>query len=713
MDYFIADLHFGHNNIIKLCNRPFSSVDEMDEAFVSAWNAKVKKKADTVYIVGDLVWEKADPLKYLQRLNGRKVLITGNHDKKWLTKNDYSEYFDQIVPYLEIKSNNVDITLCHYPMLEWKNSRKLGSKKLGYLIHGHIHNRYCDDYKTLYMMPHALNAGADINGFAPVSFEELIKNNESYKLSKLPSLVDKAKFLAYKYHSYQLYQIDKKDKPYIEHLRYVAERLTDEDCKLVGWLHDIVEDTDIDINLLRATFPQKVIDGILAMTHKPDEEYFDYIGRISKSSIASQVKIQDLKCNMNLDNLKNVTQYDIDRAEKYKKAMAILSQGEQMKKEYNVLSKVIDILAAYDAPEYDINKIEDIFDQIKLVFDEFKVKLEKGKYEIENYFIRYYFSSDKETVLKRALKYVDDIRLRLQCLSVRAYINNEKECVCIEVVNPQRHVAGLKELLSQPIKNENKNGRYCVIGKVNSKALYSDITKMPHLLIAGATGSGKSVLIHEIIVSLIARYSPEELKLLLIDPKCVEFGVYDDLPHLINGKSICQLGDILDSLDSLINEMNNRYEMFANLNVKNIDEYNKHAQEADMPLLQKIVVVADEFADLLLVDKKKFENAVMTLATKCRAAGIHLILATQRPSKDTITPTIKACLPSRIACKLITEIDSKLVLDENDAQTLVGNGDLLYRDVTMLSTVRVLAGYVSLNEIKEIVTLIKKEYNEN
>ena len=185
------------------------------------------------------------------------------------------------------------------------------------------------------------------------------------------------------------------------------------------------------------------------------------------------------------------------------------------------------------------------------------------------------------------------------------------------------------------------------------------------------------------------------------------------LPHLINGKSICQLGDILDSLDSLINEMNNRYEMFASLNVKNIDEYNKHAQEADMPLLQKIVVVADEFADLLLVDKKKFENAVMTLATKCRAAGIHLILATQRPSKDTITPTIKACLPSRIACKLITEIDSKLVLNENDAQTLVGNGDLLYRDVTMLSTVRVLAGYVSLKEIKEIVTLIKKEYNEN
>lgn len=331
MDYFIADLHFGHNNIIKLCNRPFSSVDEMDEAYISAWNAKVKKKADTVYIVGDLVWEKADPLKYIRRLNGRKVLITGNHDKKWLAKNDYSEYFDQIVPYLEIKSNNVDITLCHYPMLEWKNSRKLGSKKLGYLIHGHIHNRYCDDYKTLFMMPHALNAGADINGFAPVSLEELIKNNETHKLSKLPSLVDKAEFLASKYH---LYQLDKAGRPYIEHPRAVAAPLIDEDCKITAFLHDIIEDTDIDIELLKETFSERVVNAILSMTHKEEEDYFSYVERLCKNPIARQVKRSDLTHNMNLGRLKNVTEKDLERVEKYKKAMAILSQGEQMKKEY-------------------------------------------------------------------------------------------------------------------------------------------------------------------------------------------------------------------------------------------------------------------------------------------------------------------------------------------------------------------------------------------
>lgn len=325
MDYFIADLHFGHTNIIKLCNRPFTSIDEMDETFISAWNAKVKKKADTVYIVGDLVWEKAEPLKYVQRLNGRKVLITGNHDNKWLVKNDYSEYFDQIVPYLEIKSNNIDITLCHYPMLEWKNSRKIGSKKLGYLIHGHIHKRYCNDYKTLFMMPHALNTGADINGFTPVSLEELIKNNESHKLSKLPSLVDKAEFLASKYH---LYQLDKAGRPYIEHPRAVAAPLIDDDCKITAFLHDIVEDTDIDIELLKEVFPERIVNAILSMTHKEDEDYFSYVRRVGENPIARQVKLSDLTHNMNLNRLKNVTEKDFERVEKYKKAFDILSNAK-------------------------------------------------------------------------------------------------------------------------------------------------------------------------------------------------------------------------------------------------------------------------------------------------------------------------------------------------------------------------------------------------
>ncbi len=323
MDYYISDLHLGHSNIISLCERPFQSIEDMDEAFINAWNLKVRKKADTVYIVGDLVWEKADALKYVERLNGRKVLIIGNHDKKWLAKQDYTKYFEQIVPYLEIKSNNVDITLCHYPMLEWNGSRKLGSKKLGYHIYGHIHNRYSYIYRTLFMMPHALNAGVDINGFEPVTFSELIKNNETYKLSKLTSMVDKAEFLASKYH---LYQVDKAGRPYIEHSRAVAASLIDEDCKITALIHDIVEDTDIDIELLKSNFSERVVNAVLLLTRQEGEDYFEYVKRLSENPIAKAVKRSDLLHNMDLNRLKNPTEKDFARVEKYKKAMVILSE---------------------------------------------------------------------------------------------------------------------------------------------------------------------------------------------------------------------------------------------------------------------------------------------------------------------------------------------------------------------------------------------------
>ncbi|MDE5592940.1 MAG: metallophosphoesterase family protein [Clostridiales bacterium] len=198
MIYFTSDLHLGHKNCIDFCARPFASVDEMDEALISGWNNRVKND-DTVYIVGDLVWESSDPLKYVTRLNGKKILIIGNHDVKWLKRygiatvsddgrvelRDYSEYFINIAQYVETSVDGVTITLCHYPMLEWKASRKIGSKKLGYLIHGHIHNSRDKKYMPLWLLPHALNAGVDINNYAPATFDELIKNNEAFKKSAL------------------------------------------------------------------------------------------------------------------------------------------------------------------------------------------------------------------------------------------------------------------------------------------------------------------------------------------------------------------------------------------------------------------------------------------------------------------------------------------------------------------------------------------------
>ena len=185
MIFFTSDLHLGHANIIRLCNRPFADVEEMDRSLIERWNRKVKE-SDIVYLVGDIVWDKRKVPGYMEQLRGRKILISsGNHDAPWANKEAYAPYVESRIPYLETKINGHLVTLCHYPLLEWKDSRELSSKRQSYLIHGHIHNRISDEYRPIYLMPHALNAGFDINGFEPVTFDQLFENNRNFKLRAL------------------------------------------------------------------------------------------------------------------------------------------------------------------------------------------------------------------------------------------------------------------------------------------------------------------------------------------------------------------------------------------------------------------------------------------------------------------------------------------------------------------------------------------------
>ena len=312
----------GHKNVIEMCSRPFDNVEDMNDALARNWNERVCK-SDTVYILGDLIFGKVDPLDFLPRLKGKKILITGNHDRKWLNGGNYEKYFELVTPYLETVICNKTFTLCHYPMVEWRASRKMGCKKLGFHVHGHIHNGYRDGYRDLFLAPHALNAGVDINGFAPVTFDELVKNNETHALNMLKSPVDKALFLASKYH---MYQTDKSGKPYVEHPKAVAAQLSDEAGKTVGLLHDTLEDTDISVELLEKTFAPEIVDAVKAMTHDPSEDYFDYIERVKQNDIARRVKLADLTHNMDMSRFKFVTDRDVARYEKYKKAYAILTE---------------------------------------------------------------------------------------------------------------------------------------------------------------------------------------------------------------------------------------------------------------------------------------------------------------------------------------------------------------------------------------------------
>lgn len=330
MIYFTSDLHLGHSNSIRISSRPFSDVEEMDEALISAWNKRISND-DTVYIVGDLVWESKDPFVYLPRLNGKKILIAGNHDFKWLIRygmacvaqdgsvefRDYSEYFTKIAQFAEITIDGEQVTLCHYPMLEWKASRRYG----GYLIHGHIHNCRDKKYVPLWVLPHALNAGVDINGYMPVTFDELIDNNQKYKLAVLDSAADRALFLASKYH---MRQTDRAGKPYITHPIKVAEKQTTEAAKCVALLHDILEDTDIDVSILEQNFSEEVVAAVKLLTHDKDVDYFDYVRAIKSDPLARSVKLADLEHNSDLSRLKTVTDKDLQRLEKYKMAKAIL-----------------------------------------------------------------------------------------------------------------------------------------------------------------------------------------------------------------------------------------------------------------------------------------------------------------------------------------------------------------------------------------------------
>lgn len=195
MVFFTSDLHLGHGNVIRHCNRPFADLEEMDKVLIDNWNRRMKKN-DTVYIIGDIVWDQKKVASYLEQLSGKKVLIAGNHDTTWTKKAEIQPYFETIVPYFEVHLNAHPITMCHYPMLEWRSSRESSHRKIGYHIHGHIHNRVSDSYLPLFRQFNALNAGVDINGFVPVTFDELLKNNDEFKLSCLQTQADRDYLLA-------------------------------------------------------------------------------------------------------------------------------------------------------------------------------------------------------------------------------------------------------------------------------------------------------------------------------------------------------------------------------------------------------------------------------------------------------------------------------------------------------------------------------------
>lgn len=304
----------------------------------------------------------------------------------------------------------------------------------------------------------------------------------------------------------------------------------------------------------------------------------------------------------------------------------------------------------------------------------------------------------------------DDLAMALkaQTIRIQAPIPG-KDVVGIEVPNEDTQTIYLKEMLDSDIFQNSISPLTMILGKdIVGKPFITDLKKLPHLLIAGTTGSGKSVGLNSMILSLLYKNSPDNLRLVMIDPKMLEFSMYNDIPHLLT-PVITKAVDAINALANMVSEMERRYTLMSKTKTKNIENYNDKAKVEGYETMPYIVIVIDELADLMMTSGKDVEYSIARLAQMARASGIHLIVATQRPSVDVVTGLIKANLPSRLSYKVGQRIDSKIILDSMGAESLLGRGDMLFTPPGMSGLVRIHAPWSTETEIEKVVDFLKAQ----
>lgn len=322
---------------------------------------------------------------------------------------------------------------------------------------------------------------------------------------------------------------------------------------------------------------------------------------------------------------------------------------------------------------------------------------------------RYEIQPKPGTKISKIVGLQDDLALNLAVSQVRVAPVPGKVAVGIEVPNEENSMVKIREILESNEFRKAKSKLTIALGKnISGQPVVTDLSVMPHLLIAGATGSGKSVCVNSIITSILYNATPEEVKLLMIDPKVVELNVYNGIPHLIL-PVVTEPKKASIALGWAVNEMARRYDLFAESQVRDIESYNRKNEAEKMP---QIVVIIDELADLMMVAPNQVEEAIARLAQMARAAGIHLIVATQRPSVDVITGLIKANITSRIAFSVSAQVDSRTILDMGGAEKLLGKGDMLFNPIGAPKPIRLQGAYISEDEIEKIVNHVKSQSGE-
>ena len=375
-------------------------------------------------------------------------------------------------------------------------------------------------------------------------------------------------------------------------------------------------------------------------------------------------------------------------------------------------------LFAPDKPKDQSKEKKIVRENIKILeetFASFGIKVTVERAEIGPSVTKYEVKPAVGVRVNRISNLADDLALALAAKDVRieAPIPG-KSLVGIEVPNSEIATVSFRELWEQS-QTKPENLLEIPLGKaVNGTARSFDLAKMPHLLVAGSTGSGKSVAVNGIIASILMKARPDQVKFMMVDPKMVELSVYNDIPHLLI-PVVTNPRKASKALQKVVDEMENRYELFAKIGVRNIagfnakvEEFNDQSEYKQVPL-PLIVVIVDELADLMMVASKEVEDAIIRLGQKARAAGIHMILATQRPSVDVISGLIKANVPSRVAFAVSSGTDSRTILDENGAEKLLGRGDMLFKPIDENHPVRLQGSFISDDDVERIVNYIKAQ----
>ena len=363
------------------------------------------------------------------------------------------------------------------------------------------------------------------------------------------------------------------------------------------------------------------------------------------------------------------------------------------------------------------DELQDRAERLKKTLEDFRIKAVVKDIIPGPVITRYDIILAPGVKIQSVMNISDNISLAMKSAAIRIEPIPEKSAVGIEIPNPKASLVSLKDILDTEEFHNSKSLLALAVGTTtDGKGYISDLAKMPHLLIAGSTGSGKSVGVHNIILSILFKARPDEVKFILVDPKRVEMTAYKDIPHLYNPCCIAEDATVITraneasaALKKLVTVMEQRYDKYASVMVRNIGEYNAKMAEQGKEKDYFIVVIIDELADLMMVASKEIEDSIQRLAQMARAVGIHLVLATQRPSINVITGTIKANFPARMSFQTTSAIDSKVILDSVGAENLIGKGDMLLLPPSEPRPVRLQGAFVSTKEIEQIVKFISDQ----